>query len=122
MTVSRLPVWVRLYNLPLLFWNDQVLESIGNSIGRYVKTNMERIEVRIYTFSRICVEVDLSKGLPENIMLIYQQQKCLQPLDYENTTFRCRNSRMIGHIQNTCPEAKKANSKKKQKGKQRKGW
>ena len=26
------------------------------------------------------------------------------------------------HLQNTCPAAKKANSKKKQKGKQRKGW
>jgi len=30
--------------------------------------------------------------------------------------------RQTGHLQSTCPEAKKVNSKRKQKGKQRKGW
>ena len=32
-TVSRMPVWVRLYKLPLHFWNDQIFDGIGNSIG-----------------------------------------------------------------------------------------
>lgn len=103
MTVTKMPVWVRLYNLPLHFWNDHVLEGIGNSIGKYIKTDLERIDERIYTFARICVEVDLSKGLPENIKLIYKQQKWLQVLDYENTAFRCRNCRQTGHLQSTCP-------------------
>lgn len=122
MTVSRLPVWARLHNLPLHFWNEQVLESIGNSLGRYIKTDMERLENRIFTFARICVEVDLSKGLPENIMLIYKQQNWLQSLDYENTAFRCRKCRMTGHLQNTCPEVKKTKGKKKPNRNQRKGW
>lgn len=122
MTVSKVPVWVRLYNLPLHFWSDRVLEGIGNSIGKYIKTDLERIDERVYTFARICVEVDLSKGLPDNIRLIYKQQNWLQGLDYENTAFICRLCRQTRHLQNTCPEAKKANSKKKQKGKQRKGW
>ena len=55
-------------------------------------------------------------------MLIYKQQNWLQSLDYENTAFRCRNCRMTGHLQNTCPEVKKANNKKKPNRKQRKGW
>lgn len=83
---------------------------------------MERIDERISTFARICVEVDLSKGLPDNIRLIYKQQIWLQSLDYENTAFRCRLCRQTGHLQSTCPEAKKVNSKRKQKGKQKKGW
>lgn len=73
MTVSEVPIWVRLYNLPLHFWSEQVLEGIGNNIGKYIKTDLERIDERIYTFARICVEVDLSKGLPDNIRLIYKQ-------------------------------------------------
>eukprot|EP00253_Pinus_taeda_P023327 PITA_23327 len=78
MTVTKMPVWVRLYNLPLHFWHERVLEGIGNNIGKYVKTDLERIDERIYTFARICVEVDLSKGLLDNIRLVYKQQNWLQ--------------------------------------------
>ena len=103
MTITKMPVWVRLYNLPLHFWNERVLEGIGNSIGKFIKTTLERIDERIYTFARICVEVDLRKGLPDNIRLIYKQQNWLQVLDYENTAFRCRLCRQTGHLQSSCP-------------------
>ena len=76
----------------------------------------------MYTFSCIYMEFDLSKGLPENIKMIYKKHNWLQGLDYENTSFRCRICMLTGHLQSTCPEAKKSNNKKKQKGKQRKGW
>jgi len=101
MTVSKMSVWVRLYNLPLHFWSERVLEGIGNNIGKYIKTDLERTDERIYTFARICVEVDLSKGLSENIRLVYKQQNWLQGLDYENIAFRCRNCRLTGHLQST---------------------
>lgn len=69
MFVLRMLVWVHLHNLPLHFWNECVLEGIGTIIGRYTKTYMQCLEERIYTFSRICVQVDLNKGLPESIQL-----------------------------------------------------
>lgn len=37
MVVTKILVWVRLHNLPLSFWHHQVLENIGNSIGRFIK-------------------------------------------------------------------------------------
>lgn len=50
------------------------MEGIGNSIGKYIKTDLERIDDKNYTFPRICVEADLSKGLTDSIKLIYKQQ------------------------------------------------
>ena len=50
MVVSKMPVWVRLHNLPIHLWNDQVLAGIGNTIGRYIKMDTQRVEERIYTF------------------------------------------------------------------------
>ena len=67
--VSKIPVWVRLHNLPIHFWDQKILASIGNAIGRYIKMDTQRIDERIFTFARICVEVDLSKGLPGSIKL-----------------------------------------------------
>ena len=122
MEVTNMPVWVRLYNLPLHFWNENVLGCIGNTLGRYIKTDTQRLEERIFTFARICVEVDLSKGLPESIMLNNKQQRWTQHLDYENTAFRCRICRCTGHLQNSCPAAKRDNRKKKKPGKAAKGW
>ena len=64
-------VWVRIHNLPLHFWLPKVFEEMGNAIGKYLKLDMERVSRGIHTFSRICVEVDLSQGLPDSIILIH---------------------------------------------------
>eukprot|EP00253_Pinus_taeda_P003030 PITA_03030 len=89
MVVSKMSVWVRLHNLPLHFWIPKVFEAMGNAIGKYLKQDMERITRDIHTFARICVEVDLSQGLPDSIILIHNNIQWNQPLDYENTAFRC---------------------------------
>lgn len=67
----------------------------------------QRLEERIFTFARICVDVDLNKGLSDHIQLIHKQMNWTQNIDYENTTFRCRIYKQTGHLQNLCPEAKK---------------
>jgi hypothetical protein len=36
---SHAPIWIRLYSLPREFWLEEVLASIGNTIGIYVKSS-----------------------------------------------------------------------------------
>jgi len=117
MVVSRLSLWVRLHNLPLHFWHHKVLEGINNLLGRYIKLDTKRVEERIFTFAKICVEVDLSKGLLDHILLTHKNQYWTQSLDFENTAFWCRICWQTGHLQNTCPEAKKEPRSKKKPGK-----
>lgn len=119
MMVYKMPVWVRLHNLPLHFWHHLVLESIKTSLGRFLKLDRERMEKGIFTFARICVEMDLSKGLPKCIHLTHKDFKWTQCLDFENNAFRCRVCHQIGHLQNTCNQAKKKTKKRSQKPK---GW
>jgi len=56
------PVWVRLPFLPLHCWNDETIKNIGNALGR----SIDRVEQHniLQSFARLCVEVDLEKGLP----------------------------------------------------------
>lgn len=58
--VSMMPVWVRLHGLPLHFWHHKVLAAIGDSLGKFLKMDEDRAIRGIFTFARICVEVDLS--------------------------------------------------------------
>lgn len=67
--ITKLPIWVRLHNLPAHLWHQAVFEGIGNSLGRFLNTDYSRAEQGIYTFARICAEIDISRGLPDQINL-----------------------------------------------------
>lgn len=89
MVVSKISVWVRLPYLPLLFWHHKVLEDIGNNLGRLRKRDLKRTKKGIFNFASICVETNLSKGLPNHIILKHINLQWSQVLEYENTAFRC---------------------------------
>ena len=56
------PVWVCLPFLPLHYWNDETIKNIGNALERFI----DQVEPRnrLQSYARLCVEVDLEKGLP----------------------------------------------------------
>lgn len=117
--ITKLPIWVRLPNLPMHLWHFAVFRGIDNSLGCFLDTDTSRGEKGIYTFARICAEIDISKGLPDQIILKNGDFHWTQTLDFENTAFRCRNFRLTGHLQSLCPsmltQKNKAKSKPKSK-------
>ncbi|KAH9321970.1 hypothetical protein KI387_016609, partial [Taxus chinensis] len=70
--------------------NFPAVKGIIDSLGKYIKIDNERIKLGIYTLVRIYVEINLSKGLLDIILLKWGNSQWEQVLDYENTTFRCR--------------------------------
>ena len=122
MVVTKMPIWVRLPNLPLPFWHHLVLEDIGNLLGKFIKSDSDLNEQGLFTYARICVEIDLSKGLPDRVQLIYEKHKWVQALDYENTAFRCRFCHLTGHLQDSCPLSKRFPKKKQGLHPKRKTW
>lgn len=122
MKVSTMPVWVRLHGLPLHFWHHKVLAAIGDSLGKFLKIDEDRVIKGIFTFARICVEVDLSQGISDHITLNFNNSQWIQQLDYENTTFRCRGCMQTGHLQYDCPLARKDTRRTKNQQKKPKGW
>jgi len=73
-------------------------------------------------YSQVCVEVDLSQGLPDHITLNFNNSLWTQQLDYENTAFRCRGCLQTGHLQYACPLASKEPKGNKKHQKKPKGW
>ena len=66
---NKVPLWVRLPNLPLHLWVDSVLEAMGEAIGDFLLVDYASSNVYRTTYARILVEVDISKGLPAKICL-----------------------------------------------------
>lgn len=99
-------IWVRFLNLPLHLSSHDSLETIGNCLGRFVKSGTERVSKGLATFAHICVELDLSKGLPDKIFIDWGGPKPhLQLLDFEYIAFQWRSCLQPGHLQEACPTA-----------------
>lgn len=83
--ITNLPIWVRPPNLSTHLWHFSVFLGIGDTLGRYLATDTSRREKGLYTYGRLCVEIDISKGLPDQINLKIGDFHWTQTLDYEST-------------------------------------
>ena len=52
-----------------LKWHFSFFQGIGNSLGRFLAMDPSKGEKGIYTYGRICTEIDISKGLTDQINL-----------------------------------------------------
>lgn len=95
---NAVPVWVRLPHLPLHYWGDESVKAIGNAVGKYI----DRYEPKenMHACARICVEVDLRKGLSEAIKINVDQWTHIQQLDYKQLPFKCKVCHEYGHFKN----------------------
>jgi hypothetical protein len=100
--ITAAPVWVRLPHLPLHLWGRSTLEDIGNTLGRFLDSVKPKEE--LFTCARICVEVNLEKGLPEAIKLSLGDWCHIQELDYEQIPFKCLRCHEYGHFARSCPK------------------
>jgi hypothetical protein len=95
-------LWVLLPGLPLQLWNQQALEQIGASIGRFLRVDPSSLSVSDRRMARIYVEIDIQDGLPEILEIDWCSQLISQRLDYLGISFRCSLCRRTGHLRKDC--------------------
>ena len=108
------PVWIRLYSLPSEYWDSEILEDLGNCLGKFIKIS-EQTKIQRYTaYACIHAYMDLSKKLLEDIRMIWDDEDWLEKLDYEQIPFQCRRFHEYGHLFKEFP----MNDTKKKPGKE----
>jgi len=96
--LSWAPVWLRLYSLPLEYWDKDSLQDIGNGLGEFIKV-VEETKLKRYTsYAWIYLYMHLSKALPDVVSLYHDDYEWLQTIDYEHVPFRCRKCHALGHL------------------------
>jgi len=68
------PIWVRLFGLPIDFWDSKILEGIGNSIGSFVKIAKTTKKGRYTSYARICVYMNLANPILDTTELEYHEE------------------------------------------------
>ena len=83
---------------------------------------MNHIKLGLFTYECICVEFNISKGLPDKLILQWKGSRWTQKLDYKNTSFQYWIFQQVRHLHIHVPKyelilkEKKKGHKPKQKG------
>ncbi|XP_058727196.1 uncharacterized protein LOC131598631 [Vicia villosa] len=62
-SIDEVAVWVRIYGLPIEYYDPRALTVFGNRIGRTIKVDKTTIKQERGKYARICVTVNLAKPL-----------------------------------------------------------
>lgn len=114
---SFAPVWVSLYNLPLMCFIPSYLRAITGRIGKFLRLDPTTFYLTRPSVARICVEVDLRKPLPNKVW-IGMDEGFWQSIVYERLPHFCSFCNIQGHSTSVCKRKPKPNVSEAEKDKQ----
>ncbi|XP_074314061.1 uncharacterized protein LOC141649266 [Silene latifolia] len=116
--VDVVPVWVKLFNVPLKFWGS-CLPAIAGLVGKFVKKDQETHDKVRLSYARVMVELAMDQPLPAKVKFLDEYGKLVfVPVEYEWKPISCTSCNGIGHNATQCKKPVKKPSKPKPKLKQ----
>ncbi|KAL0451242.1 UNVERIFIED_CONTAM: hypothetical protein Slati_1102300 [Sesamum latifolium] len=101
------PVWVRLPELPIQFFDKEALFSIGHLLGTPLRMDVSTATLVRPSVARVCVEINLLEPLQSEVGLEFGTEMFIQPVLYERLPKYCGTCRHLGHGEEECYEKKK---------------
>ena len=66
---ERVPIWVRLYNIPTEFWTVEGVGCVASVIGVPIQSDTPPEDAPKLSYAQVCVEVNVHDKLPDTIDL-----------------------------------------------------
>lgn len=115
--IKILNAWVRIPDLAVEYFDAAFLHKVGSKIGKVIKIDNTTANAERGKFTRMCVEIDLSKPLLSKFWLKGKIWK----IQYEGLRLICYHCGKINHKEEDCPDkqenrdrlAKEAEAKQK---------
>ncbi|XP_061364096.1 uncharacterized protein LOC133307585 [Gastrolobium bilobum] len=98
-SIDRIVAWIRLPGFPTEYVNSELVETVGNWLGKYIKVDTATTLLARGQFARICVELDLSKPLQAEYLLDGRNKR----VEYEGLHLVCFACGKYGHSSEYCP-------------------
>ncbi|GLJ24226.1 hypothetical protein SUGI_0461950 [Cryptomeria japonica] len=94
--ITSIPIWIRLYNLPLIMRNVGLIESIVDHVGSFIMLE-DNSSVALRYFTRVCAMVDISRPFHHVVRINSSQGSWLQYLNYKGLPECCFRCNQFGH-------------------------
>lgn len=112
---KTIPLWVKIYNIPLQYWHKEGLGHICSGVGKPLGADMLTEQMcreasgRL-SFAKMLVEVDAKSPLPEELLLRVPNEDFLEPMEvkmrvvYPWKPSWCPTCNSFGHSLARCPK------------------
>ncbi|XVF02605.1 hypothetical protein REPUB_Repub04eG0189300 [Reevesia pubescens] len=98
--LGTVAIWIRLPELPMEYFDAEILKKIGKSIGTLLRVDGHTLAGEMGRYARICVQISLEKPLPDYSKV---EGRC-QALVYESIEMLCFHCGKLGHRKKLCLE------------------
>ncbi|XP_026430209.1 receptor like protein kinase S.2-like isoform X2 [Papaver somniferum] len=106
--METLPIWVKIYNLPLFLWNTSFLSKIGSGLGIPLYADRKTNNRGRLAYAMLCIEVKAHTSLPENLIIIVRGMEYQLDIEYDLRTLKFANCSTFRNVDSECRSEKKA--------------
>ncbi|KAI0519069.1 hypothetical protein KFK09_006509 [Dendrobium nobile] len=96
----RSPIWIRLPQLPLLYWDYNNLNRLAHMLGEPLWMDGLTSRRGRSSFARICVRIDLSRNLLPGVWINGLHGRFFQKVEYEGLSSVCTSCGSLAHRAN----------------------
>ncbi|GAV92777.1 DUF4283 domain-containing protein/zf-CCHC_4 domain-containing protein [Cephalotus follicularis] len=103
---KTIPVWVKLYGVPVQYWTKLGLSHIASVIGKPLYMDMNTTKKFSLSFARICIEMEATSPFPNSIVLELENGCTLNiGVEYPWKPLACNLCKVFDHSNKSCPRA-----------------
>ncbi|XP_020673098.2 uncharacterized protein LOC110092773 [Dendrobium catenatum] len=97
------PVWIRLPNLPLEYWDECNISRIASRIGLPMWIDAQTDNWGRREYASVCVRMNLANQLLTGIWIEGLNGRFYQKVEYEGIGLLCYGCGRVGHRRDVCP-------------------
>ncbi|KAI3916366.1 hypothetical protein MKW92_028972 [Papaver armeniacum] len=101
-TMKLIPIWVKIYNLPLFLWNPSCLSKVVSAFGIPICADQKTMRQQRLDYARVYMKVDARKPLTHSFLISVKGVDYLLKLEYDWKPLRCTSCFTFGHNESEC--------------------
>ncbi|KHN14868.1 hypothetical protein glysoja_045073, partial [Glycine soja] len=98
--IEFVAIQVRFFGLPIHYYDGNILCALGNHIRRTVRVDRSTWTNEKGKYTKLCVEVDLTKPL----LALFKINQRYYKIEYKGLHFLCLGCGRFGHYVEGCPD------------------
>ncbi|GLT72076.1 hypothetical protein SLA2020_440390 [Shorea laevis] len=95
-SVTSIPVWIKLHNLPMQFWTATCLSHVASGVGKPLCADSVTEEQLRLGFARVLVEVNFNYDFPKEIEIVGADgSPVIVGIEYPWLPLKCKNVSLL---------------------------